>query len=218
MHESTPTDPVITARTVPLRPASPAAAPPVHDDPPPPRPEGLYPLPTTMADALHDWRVIQSGDRPPGPHRAYLRHLVAQALADGLFYAVDVRTRVISELGDLLTDELRTRNDARARTEGGVIGMEIFLAREALRLDAERREADAAHGRVQPRVGLHLGTLIWHDHKRTLACQVTAVDGQSVTLTGRRGRREVTVRADAQYIERAIARTRARAESKRAAP
>lgn len=217
-----PDQPTITSRTVPLRPPSPLpllttqpSSPP--EAAPPGRPAGPYPLPATTSDAMQAWGAIRSGDAPPDPHRAYLKHLVEQALDSGLFYSVEVRARVIEQLGDLLDEEMRARNPGRVRTEGGVIGMEIYLAREQLRHEAQQREAALAHGRVQPRVGLRLGTLIWHDQKRTLACEITHIDGLSVTLTGRRGRREVSVTADARYIEDAAERTRQHAAAKTAA-
>ncbi|GGS11154.1 hypothetical protein [Deinococcus sedimenti] len=193
-------DPPITFRVISLRPASPRpqadATPPAQ---PPERPTGPYPLPETTADALQVWAALRSG-ATLDPHRAYLMHLVAQALEGGLIYSVQLRAHVLQALGDLLSDEQRGRTDQHHRTEGGIIGLEIHLAREQLRFHAQQHGANAPL-----HVGQRLGTLIWHDLKRTLACEITHISGAQVTLTGRR---EVSVTADAQYIEDARARTR----------
>lgn len=206
-------DPPITFRVIPLRPATPRPQPDATPPPEPPkRPAGPYPLPATTGDALHVWAALRSG-ATLDPHRAYLMHLVAQALEGGLIYSVQLRAHVLHALGALLSDEQRGRTDHGHRTEGGIIGLEIHLAREQLRFDAQQR------GRGAPlHVGQQLGTLIWHDHKRTLACKITHISGRQVTLTGLRGRREVSVTAAAQYIEDARARTRDHAAARRGTP
>lgn len=206
-------DPPITCRVIPLRPASPRRQPDATLPPEPPaRPAGPYPLPATTDGALQVWAAIRSG-AALDPQRAYLMHLVAQALEGGLIYSVQLRAHVLQALGDLLSDEQRGRTDQGHRTEGGIIGLEIHLAREQLRFDAQQS------GRGAPlHVGQQLGTLIWHDHKRTLACKITHISGRQVTLTGLRGRREVSVTAAAQYIEDARARTRDHAAARRGTP
>lgn len=180
---------------------------------PPARPSGLYPLPANTSEALRTWEAIGNGTQVLDPHRAYLKRLVAEALRDGLSYDDQLDARVTADLGDLLTDELRERNDERVRVRGGVIGMEIHLARQQLRHEQEQRDLAAAHERVNPQPGQRLGALIWHDGKRSVACEITHVDGLSVTLTGRRGSQQVTVCTHARYIEAAQKRTQQRQET-----
>lgn len=114
---------------------------PAPDTIPPARPSGLYPLGTATWETANHWDAIRGGG-PADPHRAYLKHLVAQALRDGLRYTDDVQARVIADLGDLLTDELRARGTQRVH--GGVIGMEIYYARELLRDEQRKRDLAAA--------------------------------------------------------------------------
>lgn len=200
------TRPDLTTITVSLRPPQRPAAP--EEAVIPPRPDGLYPLPATTGECGDIWAEIRRGTRPLDPHRAYLKHLVAEALGQGLFYTAEVRPHIIGLLGDLLTEEMRTRNNERMRTEGGVIGMEIYYARDLLNKERERHEIRQAHDRVRPQVGQALGTLVWTDGKRATGCEVTAVDGYALTVRFRRGRSTYDCHCDARTIEAAQSRTR----------
>ncbi|UBV45198.1 hypothetical protein LAJ19_20535 (plasmid) [Deinococcus taeanensis] len=209
-HEApSPLEPAITMS---LRPPEPPAAP--EEAGIPPRPDGLYPMPATTGESGDIWAEIRRGHRPLDPHRAYLKYLVAEALGQGLFYTAEVRPHIIGLLGDLLTEDMRTRNNERIRTEGGVIGMEIYYARDLLSKERERREIRAAHERIQPRAGLVLGTLIWTDGKRATGCEITAVDGYALTLRFRRGRSTYDCHCDARSIEAAQQRTREHAAAR----
>ena len=205
-----PPEPIITFRTLPLRgsPQAQLSAPQPEPDAPA-RPTTPYPLPADADTAEQHWQAIRQNGAPLDPHRAYLLHLVTAGLNAGLIYSVHLRDWVSAQLGNLLSDEVRRADAARRTPHGGLIGLDIHLAREHLRHAAQQRAADDAAGRVRPHVGLHLGPLIWHDGKRSTSCVITAVDGARVTLTGRRGRAEVSVQVDAAYLQAAVLRTRA---------
>lgn len=154
---------------------------------PPPRPAGAYPQ-QTDSSSLKLWWPILSGKAQPGPWQVYLLHLLARALDDGLFYSDDIKARLGGELGI-------------GSADSGDFGMDMYQAREFLTRRREWVVNELAAQRLKLAPGSFLGTLVWHDRKRTTSCAVTEVRGNYLTLQGNRGRATARVTYSAARLE-----------------
>ncbi|CAM3477829.1 hypothetical protein DESA109040_14160 [Deinococcus saxicola] len=154
---------------------------------PPPHPAGTYPQ-QTDSSSLKLWWPILSGQAQPGPWQVYLLHLLARALDDGLFYSDEIKARLSRELGT-------------GSADNGDFGMDMYQAREFLTRQRAWVVNELAAQRLKLAPGSFLGTLDWHDRKRTTSCEVIEVRGNHLTLQGNRGRATARVTYSAARLE-----------------
>ncbi|OLV16372.1 hypothetical protein [Deinococcus marmoris] len=106
----------------------------------------------------------------------------------GVIHSDDIKARLGGELGI-------------GSADSGDFGMDMYQAREVLTRRREWVANELAAQRLKLAPGSFLGTLVWHDRKRTTSCAVTEVRGNHLTLQGNRGRATARVTYSAARLE-----------------
>lgn len=161
------------------------------------------------ADPYKDWAAHQHTSFVPTPRQQPVIDAVRAALDSGLYYTKDVLAFCADRLGVSPED----RAKGATRVEGGDLGMDCYYARCYLDAVKQRALESAAHESLRPVEGMKLGVLRFNDFKRTSACVVTAVEGNSISFTGKRG--AVTIAGKAKALQVAYAMDRAASAKQR---
>lgn len=174
----------------------------------------LYPLCDNSTEAYRLWNDLRCGRVTPDEHQQRLIDTVAAKIEAGVFYTSDMLRAVIDDLSPYLTEEMIQRG--RGHVEGGVFGMEVYYARDLLRL----RAASKHYAEVEKKLDLHvddnLGSLVFNDYKLTTKCKVDSIDGCKISLTGKRGAYVVKFTTDHVGIDNAMDRAYTRGKRKTA--
>lgn len=168
-----------------------------------------FPLTKNCTDAHNRMRALAHRVGPLTQGEMILIDSVRRALESGLFYTQDVLAFVVADL--------KVSEEAQAiqanYVEGGLIGMEVYYARDYLDDVRDRQENDAAAERLGLHVGQKLPQLMFsRDYKMNSACVVTSVGfkGRTAKIEAKRGAQVLHIEASAVDIERAIERAKDR--------
>lgn len=159
------------------------------------------------------WTPVVAGKQEPDEYQRAMIELTQAALDAGLFYNTDVKAHV-REHCTFIPDELWTLQFNQP-VEGGVVGMEVFYARDYIR-EKGYREADALalHGL---NAGDILGTL--HvNHKRIFKCKIDRIEGATVYFSGMAGSYPCTFSTQARHVAGMITKAEARGWRKTKVP
>lgn len=152
------------------------------------------------------WRPVESGLREPDEWQRAIMDKVQEALDAGLFYTTDVH-KYVMEHNDFIPAEWWSYQYSGTPVEGGIMGMELYMARSTLDKMKERAADDEVLKTIE--VGKVLGTLCVNGGKTT-KCVIKAIDGRRVTFSCKRGSYDASFAAQARaipvMIERAVSR------------
>lgn len=154
-----------------------------------------YIQPQEPLDAYGDWSGYLSKDFTPSPRQQILIDTYLAAEAKGLFYSDEIVVFAIEHL-EIPVDVAAI---GAKRVEGGEVGMDMYYARNCVRAQRTWKERADALEKLNPVVGMELGSLCVN-YKRTNACVVTAVEGDMVSVSCKRGRLSVTFKTPAVNI------------------
>lgn len=153
------------------------------------------------------WQPVINGQVEPDAWQQALMDAVKKATVDEkLFYTTDVH-KYVQEHNDFVPPEFWDLQFTGTPVEGGVMGMELYYARDALEKAKERAEDDEALKLYQ--AGQKLGTL-YINGKRVTGAVVMGFDGRFVIVQGNQGRVRYEWRPRASSIQHMIDRARQR--------
>jgi len=161
-------------------------------------------IPTfTTKHAEYDdrWSRVCNGKETPGEYQQAMMILVQQALDSGLHFTTDVY-RYVRERADFIPAEAWDLQYKMA-VENGVMGMEIYMARDALREQGYREASAEALKSLE--LGQILGTLSVN-HKRIHKCTIQKIFGYWITFSGKMGTNLVTFETEARHVPNMIAK------------
>lgn len=173
-----------------------------------------YPLSENTTEASARWRAASNGRETVEPHMQKVIDAVQRALDAGKFYSTDVLASVVADFGDYLRPG--DADIGKDEVEGGIFGMEVYYARDFIRIQAGRKALADAEAKLNLQVGTILGTLVFNDFKVNTNCVVEGIDGSSITVTGKRGKYIVKLETNALGIQHALERAFSKGKRKSA--
>jgi hypothetical protein len=187
----------VPSHTTPL--LDPDTVQPHHHAATPPAVPYVLPIPS----ACQEWARHACRDFVPTERQRRIIEAVQAALDAKLFYTDDVDKFCAQRL-HVTTAQAHVSAD---KVQGGEFGMDCYFARRYLDSRRQFEAEDAAHQRLAPRVGMHLGTLMFNDFKRNTGMIVEELlAGGRLKLRGKRGAYVVTLECTALQIALAIDR------------
>jgi hypothetical protein len=151
-------------------------------------------------DYYHYWMPVKNGNGVPDEWQSTLMNLVEDALNQGVFYSDDMR-KWVKEHADFIPSTWWDLQYSRTPVEGGIMGMEVYSARCAVKNKKEREENEEALKNIE--VGKEYGSLCVNG-KRVNKCVVKSINNYSVVLSGVTGRYACEVTTSAKNISRMI--------------
>jgi hypothetical protein len=130
-----------------------------------------------------DWTGYESKDYVPTPRQLVLIDALKVTLAAGLFYNMDVIPHAAEVLK--LTSEVTSVD--LGKFEFGRFGNDCYYARRYLDAVKRHQQHADALGKLQPVNGMKVGTVMFSDCKRVTGVEISTVDGDEITITGKRG-------------------------------
>lgn len=140
---------------------------------------------------------VINGETSPDEWQAALISLVEQGLSDGVYYTKDMRA-YIKDHADFVPAEWWDYQYTGHEVEGGIMGMEVYSARCAIR---ERKEREA---NIKALESLFMGQVMGSmsvNYKRVNKCVVESIEGSKVTFTGVTGRYGCRFSTEARNVQ-----------------
>lgn len=140
------------------------------------------------------WHAVENGTKEPDEYQAAMMKLVEQAEAEGVFYQRDLESWM-SKRTPFIPENVRAMT---TNTEGGVFGMECYMAAVSLR-EISRRARNLEAARLYA-PGDKIGVLSVNG-KKVSGITVEKVEGQTIFCRGTTGRYGCTFTTEAGNIE-----------------
>lgn len=149
------------------------------------------------------WKPVEAGEVEPDEWQSRLMEVMQKAIDTGLFYTVDVN-KWIKEHNDFIPVEWWDYQYKPGHlVEGGIMGMECYMARSSLAAKKEREEDAEALKALS--VGQSLGSLCVNT-KRINKCKIIAIEERIVKFSGVVGRYPCTFETHARHVSTLIDR------------
>jgi len=166
----------------------------------------MYPKFTPQHDTYSYWSDVADGHKAPDEFQSALIKVVQAALDSGLFYNSDVY-KYVKEHAGFIPLEAWDLQFEKQPVERGIIGYEIYFARDTIRSAAERKSNQKSVDEFP--IGTLVGTLSVNG-KRYTGLTVVEYKHKEAHLVGRAGNYKVDVWCEPRNIavmkQRAIQR------------
>ena len=159
-----------------------------------------YPLPQTTKDSYNRWKI----NFIPDDSQNFLMDLVAESLDQGLFYSRDIFGYVENKMKDILPFDYQREID---QVENGVLGMEVYYARQAVEAMREQNKVNEVLNKLQLTEGKWLGTIKFNNGTTIHRIKIVSIiDSKNINCLGVRGGKTVKFMVSALSIEAGLNR------------
>lgn len=130
-----------------------------------------------------DWEGLENKDFVPTARQQVLLDALKEALSLSLFY----NNEVIPHVAGILKLSSDITSVDLGKFEFGRFGNDCYYARRYLDAVKRRHQHANALDKLQPVHGMKVGTVMFSDCKRVTGVQISTVEGDEITITGKRG-------------------------------
>jgi hypothetical protein len=170
-----------------------------------------YHLPKNSNESINNWKLCESNKFIPNESQQFLMDIVSEALTTGLFYTDDIYKYVVEKIHNILPIDYKTRESDEVKN--GVMGMEVYLARQALANITAWQEEQESMKRLEIKPGKQIGSIRFYAMNFMTIHRVkveSISDGYSIKFpwhincSGIRGGKQVTFETSAVGLEGGI--------------